>query len=156
MSVDRKLQKEILVHLKTIFPESITLTSLREDRFEKKSFEFNIMYLVDHNLVRRTSSGQYIINAKGIDFIEDDGGLSAILNTVTVKFDAENIRSLMEAELLKANLPEEEKSGIMATLRKLPGKALETVTLELIKKALADPTEILSVIRSVLGPDTNC
>lgn len=44
----------------------------------------------------------------------------------------------------------------MATLRKLPGKALETVTLELIKKALADPTEILSVIRSVLGPDTNC
>lgn len=58
----------------------------------------------------------------------------------------------MEAGLLKANLPEEEKKGIMATLRTLPGKALETVTLELIKKALANPAEALSVIRSALGP----
>lgn len=58
----------------------------------------------------------------------------------------------MEEGLLKANIPQENKDGILAKLRTLPGKALETVTLELIKKALANPAEALSVIRSALGP----
>lgn len=58
----------------------------------------------------------------------------------------------MEEGLLKANISQENKDGILAKLRTLPGKALETVTLELIKKALANPAEALSVIRTALAP----
>ena len=58
----------------------------------------------------------------------------------------------MEEGLLKADIAQDKKDGILAKLRTLPGKALETVTLELIKKALANPAEALSVIRSALGP----
>ena len=91
------------------------------------------------------------LTAKGRD-IFNGGGISSITNTVTVKFDAENIRSLIEEGLLKADMPQESKDGILAKLRALPGKALETVTLELIKKAISNPTEALSTMRTVLGP----
>ena len=39
------------------------------------------------------------ITAKGIDFLEDDGGLSAILGVVTVKLHADTLREMLAKKI---------------------------------------------------------
>ena len=45
------------------------------------------------------------ITAKGLDFLEDDGGLSAILGAITVKLDPDDLRALIAARIEESDLP---------------------------------------------------
>lgn len=91
------------------------------------------------------------ITAKGIDFLTDDGGLSAILNTVTVKFDADNIREMLAQGLMTANLPEEKKGLIKKAIDGASSTALQTVTSKLIEMGMSDPGAAVKAIASVFG-----
>lgn len=175
MITDRELQRFILITLQLSYPNAVSYEHIR-DVFSKKHPEHceyvrplsehpisqNLCYLEEHELVtfKRLKSWDSIddfivdmikITAKGKDFLADDGGLSAILNTVTVKFDADNIRGLIEQGLLKSNLPEEKRHTIREALRSLPGSALQAITTKLIEKALDDPTGALKIIAATIG-----
>lgn len=69
------------------------------------------------------------INNRGIDFLEDDGGLSAILHVVTVKLHADTIKALILAKIEADNsLNEEEKSSLKEALNTIGQTALTTIT----------------------------
>ncbi len=158
------LQKQILSTLTANYPNmtcggeiALDVKTFGDINYTDDQIVREIIYLAEsgalivENVENKIHRMEIRLTAKGRD-IFNGGGISSITNTVTVKFDAENIRSLIEEGLLKADMPQESKDGILAKLRALPGKALETVTLELIKKAISNPTEALSTIRTVLGP----
>ena len=90
MQLDRELQLTLLQELRDNFPNDVAvhrLASYSEDR----QFLGNLIYLREHGLVSGEitavisvggsikSMPWAIITAAGLDFIEDDGGLSAIL-----------------------------------------------------------------------------
>lgn len=114
-----------------------------------------IDYLRDLGLIEASQEVGAIpsvkLTTRGMDFLEEDGGLSATLNAVTVKFDADNIRDLIEQGLLKSNLPEEKRHTIREALRSLPGSTLQAITTKLIEKALDDPTGALKIIAATIG-----
>ncbi len=68
--------------------------------------------------------GAASITAAGLDFLADDGGLSAILGVVTVKVHADTIRDLIAAKIDTADLPVEKKSALKKQLAALPETAL--------------------------------
>ncbi|MBU1002798.1 MAG: hypothetical protein KKE73_09770 [Proteobacteria bacterium] len=70
---------------------------------------------------------------------------------MTVKFDAENIRSMIEAGLLRADLPEKKKGAIREAISKAPGTVLQTITTKLIEKTLDDPMAALKTVALALG-----
>ena len=47
----------------------------------------------------------------GIDFLTDDGGLSAILGVVTVKLHSDTIQALIAAKIDQAEISDSEKAG---------------------------------------------
>jgi hypothetical protein len=68
----------------------------------------NLTYLQGHGLCEPLLSqgvdghfswGGAKITPQGLDFLEDDGGLSAILRTVTVKLHAETLTELLSARI---------------------------------------------------------
>jgi hypothetical protein len=119
------------------------------------------MYLSEHRLVEATVSkvmGSRVpmipivrINAAGIDFLQDDGGLSAILGVVTVRFEAETIKQLIDARLEASGLPEKEKSAIRSKLRELGGDALKEVTKRLLGAALDHWPEAIQTVQTLIG-----
>lgn len=126
--------------------------------------KFNLFYLEGHGLIKFINKDTYInrggpyktlpiisITEKGIDFIQDDGGLSAILNIITVRFDADTIRQLIESGLAKADIPDDEKNSIRHKLKELPGKAMETVVTTLIQSVLTNPTTAMKMVGNALG-----
>jgi len=88
MKVNRAMQRRILEELRDVYPEVIGF--FNTSRFSDQDFQGNLFYLCEHKFIDGTESEELgvprhivwaSITAPGLDFLEDDGGLSAILRT---------------------------------------------------------------------------
>ncbi|MGE4195445.1 MAG: hypothetical protein AB7E51_18835 [Pseudodesulfovibrio sp.] len=170
MPVDRTLQRRILLMLEDFYPNEAA-----EHEYVPILFPENVGEVVDGKpLYKRIDDKQFyketrhldevgfiqinkpynrclILTAKGRDFLEDDGGLSAIVNTITVKFDADNVRELVEAGLFSAHVPEEKQGALMKAIREAPGALLQTAVTKMVEKGMSDPVGTAKVVAGLFG-----
>lgn len=127
-------------------------------KFGKEAgYSGNLHYLLEHGLlvgppVRTTGTPLDLVNVKitaeGLDFLADDGGIGAILRTVTVKFGADQLRQLSEARI--QTLPEgQEKSAVLEKIKTLPAEGLKHFMLRLVDKGIENAPRILELLKSV-------
>lgn len=159
--LDRELQKRLLKALYDIYPAKWKQIIREYDEEHPDVVTFNLYYLSEHGLVQlngyRNVEMSYRpiasagITAKGIDFIQEDGGLSAILGTVMVKLHADTIRDLIEAKILRnEEIPPEEKSSLLKSLRAMPEEAMRQLTHKLIGYGLEQaPSAWAAIIQSL-------
>jgi hypothetical protein len=163
--MDRDLQRRILEYLAekypfTDFPDFLgdifsELPSDEEiERYHKVAF--NINYLQEHGLIsggmiigvdNRPSFYDMKITKTGLDFLEDDGGLSAILGTVTVKLHSDTIKEVIQSKIENSQLPPEKKSRIKFLISTLSGEALKTVTQSLVKDGINSIPDLLTWVK---------
>lgn len=101
---------------------------------DDKVFYDTMMYLRGHALisfdeieVSRVPTGylhNITITSKGLDYTRPDGGLTAQNGTLTVKFDEEQVRLLLQEYVAKAPVDQKEKAGLLAEISKAPATAL--------------------------------
>ena len=165
--IDRNLQREILTELSTSYPESktyeywidaaiaqtadaIETIGEAEEYVSKRSA--NLHYLAGHKLIvfnnKTRFSATVTITEQGIDFLAEDGGLSAILGVVTVKLHSDTIQALLSAKIDEADIPQEEKGRLKAALGKVGDAVLATLTEKAINAISA--TDAVAAIQSVL------
>ena len=163
--LDRDLQREILKELNNIYPDSKTyeywidaaiaqvvgvIETVGEAELYIAKRSANLRYLAEHGLVvcnDKNLSATVKITAKGIDFLTDDGGLSAILGVVTVRLHSDTIQTLLDAKINEANIPPEEKSRLKSILSKMGDVALA----KFIEKAIDAVTspQIINLLQSL-------
>lgn len=90
------------------------------------------------------------ITAKGIDFLEGDGGLTAILGVVTVRLHDETIRDLIAARIQASDLPPEEKTGLLHQLKELRGESIKHLTMKLLDAGLENAQKAIPLIQKAL------
>ncbi|HFK7186602.1 TPA: hypothetical protein ACG0BA_002244 [Serratia odorifera] len=159
---DRDVQRKLLEILFESFPKATDTATLDKIKALYECgdlFIADLFYLEEHELIvsgLRRGGGKFALNssairitAKGIDFIQRDGGLSAILNVQTVRFHSDTITALEEIISL-SNIPEPEKAGIAAKLRELPVSAIEHLTKELVVKGALSLPAALPLIQKFL------
>lgn len=155
MKLDRKLQLAILQRLANSYPDSCAKDKLDSDH---PLFRANVSYLFEHGLIKQkeyrdekmTEPFAIAITAAGMDFLADDGGLTAILGTLTVKLHDETIRHLLEARIEASDLPEEDKKGWQEKLRELRGESIKHLTMKLLDKGAESLPAILDAIQTSL------
>ena len=164
--LNRQFQKQILETLANSYPEPCGLDAIfnlalnpelfisQETLFD--AYKINIAYLGELGLVEKCPSkistdALYRITAKGIDFISDDGGLSAILGVVTVKLHAETIRDLLESKISDASISDDDKNSLKKKLSTLSGEALKELTKELVKKGIEHVPDAISWLQLFLA-----
>lgn len=166
--LDRNLQREILKELNNIYPDSKTyeywidaaiaqvvgvIETVGEAELYIAKRSANLQYLAEHGLVvfvdktRITSTVK--ITAKGIDFLMDDGGLSAILGVVTVKLHSDTIQALIAAKIDQAEISDSEKSWLKKELGKIKDTALSTLTANAINAIPA--ATLVTLLKSAIG-----
>lgn len=157
--IDRALQRQLLERLAESYPERCR-SLLNDIVGEEKPKIANLLYLQEHDLVdaglKQGLSGDYgylgsKITAKGLDFLADDGGLTAVLGTVTVKLHAETIRDLLEAKILSANIPPEEKSRLVKQLGNVGSEALKAITKRLVEKGIENLPDAAQWLHAMLA-----
>ncbi|ELH8606635.1 hypothetical protein Q8V93_000284 [Enterobacter asburiae] len=163
---DRALQLEILNALIDCAPNSLNKVQEREliEKFDNYDhFVASMLYLQMHGLVTSpfvrsdTMAGvEFIFNApvcyiteKGIDFLLADGGLSAILKVQTVRLHNDTIVAL-EDIIRVANMPEDQKKGLISKLRELPADAIKHLTLQLLTQGVLNLPNAIQLIQRAL------
>jgi hypothetical protein len=160
--LDRAVQRQILELLRKHYPLSVH--PVRELGLEKGVGAANLCYLEEHGLcksgIQFDAGGGFsftpsTITAAGLDFLEDDGGLSAILGVVNVKLHADTIRDLIGAKIETSPMPAEEKSKLRKVLAGLSEAGLREATTELVKiglNHLPDAAHWLHFLTPLGGP----
>jgi len=157
--IDRSLQRSLLCWMREAYPSMLRAIPNRICENDKTLY-FNLFYLQEHGLCETLTSqstdghiswGGAKITAKGIDFLEDDGGLTSILGAVTIKLHADTIRSLLAAKIESSPLPPAEKSTLRKTLAGLSDTALQTGTTDLVQLGLQHIPSIGEWLRTLFG-----
>lgn len=149
MKLDRDLQKRILNACAAHYPRALPMEEWDADfdALEEQLLAANLVYLHQHGLlkeaVRIGMGGDILFNVSGMccteagmDFIADDGGLSAILGTVTIKIHEDTLRELLERKILESDTAPEEKSRLVQGLKGLSAEAIKHLTLKLLDEGL--------------------
>lgn len=165
--LDRNLQHEILKELNNIYPDSKTyeywidaaiaqvvgaIETVGEAELYIAKRSANLRYLAEHGLVvcnDKDLSAIVKITAKGIDFLSDDGGLSAIFGVVTVKLHSDTIQALIAAKIDQAEISDSEKSWLKKELGKIKDTALSTLTTNAINAIPA--ATLVTLLKSAIG-----
>lgn len=167
--LNRQLQLQLLELFHKSYPNKTSIR-ISELPFEARIEElnYNLAYLSEHKLIdhakvnkwgaladKNWSDDKALLNGRithlGIDFLEDDGGLSAILGVVTVRLHSETIAEI-EAKILASDQPAEEKSRLLDRLRSMPEEGLRTLTQELVRTGLSRAPEMWeTVLRTLSG-----
>lgn len=155
--LDRELQKKILLALQERYPSlapSGLVGTLAPNAMQ------NLYYLWEHGLIEATWTrvisgdlhcGGARITAKGMDFLADDGGLSAILGVVTVKLHEDTIKALLIDEVEKTDAPAGVKAKLIAQIKAAPAEAVKTVVTEAAKAGLASSPALIPWLQTLLA-----
>jgi hypothetical protein len=153
-----RLQKTILLKLRDIYPEVGEINKLFEPNDQK--LQTNLFYLVEHDLIeseavrnaypmpRQIMTAE--ITARGLDFLEDDGGLGAILNVVTIRLETDTLRQLLETKINASDMPEADKQTLLAKLKSFSGDVLKSVIIKLIEKSL-ERRDMITQLWAIVG-----
>ena len=123
----------------------------------------NLLYLAEHDLIEthiRIGIDNYISMAsfratkKGIDFLADDGGLSAILGVVTIKLHEDSLKALIENKIKSADLPEPEKRLWLDALKTMPAEAAKQLAVRLMDAGISHGPNIMHTVGTFLGITT--
>lgn len=159
MNIDRDMQSRILNQLKDVYPGIKSKSDFTD--YTNVDFNGNIQYLYEHGLIGGHASQKFgqplkltsiTITAKGLDFLEDDGGLGAILGTVTIRFEKDTLRQLLDSKFSTAALPPEKKSAFREALAKISDEGLKTAVKRMTEHAISNIPEMLDFLGRLITP----
>ncbi|WHP06870.1 hypothetical protein QLH32_05640 [Acinetobacter corruptisaponis] len=166
MSLDRSLQLKLLEYMAAKYPYHWDFyNDFPEGSENYEAALRNLYYLMQHELVEKKSltlsnyngTGFNLIihlptiSQKGMDFLADDGGLSAILGVVTIKFEADTLRTILERRINQAEATPEHKQSMIDGIRELPAESIKHLTMKLLDEGLDNLPNAIVLIGTYLG-----
>ena len=140
--LDRHFQLELLQRLAQYYPHSHVGRWQELDEDEAK-VKVNLFYLQEHGLIEAQAKverrfgggfayGSSAITKKGLVFLAEDGGLSAIFGVQVIKLHDDTIRELIANRIIQSELPPPDKKKLLDGLRELPAESIKHLTMKLI------------------------
>ncbi len=131
--LNRGAQHAILEGLQNVYPQAVNVSG---NDGPDHVYRVNIAYLEEHGLVavkwhdgmRERVPVMAKITAKGLDFLQNDGGLGAILGVVTIKLHDDTIRKLLIQKVEASGAEDGVKTSLIAKIKELPAEALGSIT----------------------------
>lgn len=167
MLLDRQLQLDLLNRISECYPFVWDDYLRQPDSEEYFKIAVNLNYLKGHGLIsddstviRHSSTGngggtllimKPKITEKGLDFLKDDGGLTAILGVLTVRFEADTIRTILQLKVDQSDLDPERKQSMIDSLRELPAESIKHLTMKLLDEGLENLPSAIVLIGTYLG-----
>src|SRR5690606_4411194 len=95
------------------------------------------------------TQSQMKITAKGLDFLADDGGLSATLGVVTIRLHDDQVRLILAARIQESDAPVAEKRKSLEQVGEIPADATKHLVHKLIDAGLAQWPAVLAAMQTL-------
>jgi len=159
--INRDLQLKLLQALCECYPNKLNCGNLPDHiQHDLETITANMAYLDEHGLIEAgwfkslNSPVEWTsakLTCRGIDFLRDDGGLTAILGVVTVKFHEDTIKILLENFITHSDLSLPDKRRWISQLQSLPAETTKHLVLKLVDAGLENWSRALPLLQSILG-----
>lgn len=155
MQLDRTKQLAILEALADVYPRytgNLGVDPVTEEELA------NLWYLKEQGLIEgaldMSLSQEFIfqgakITAKGLDFLADDGGISAILGTLTVRLHADTIRDLLLARIDASEAPPDKKSWLRKQLDLASAETIKKIVGSVVDEGIKRAPDLVQLIERV-------
>lgn len=167
MEIDRVIQLEILKYLASFYPDyasdDVWGNLLDIANGNEQALGANLYYLCEQDCIPmdcisnvigsrtpRFIHGSIRITHKGQDVLQGDGGISAIKNTVTVRFHADSL-DFLERCIGNSTHSQQDKHSLIAKLRALPASAIEHLMKKLLDEAFGKLPNAYLLIEKLVG-----
>lgn len=160
MKLDRDAHRKMLEDAAACYPHWVQWDLADFPGLDEEDVAGNLLYLEELGLIKSgvtmALSGDFMwgpgkATAAGLDFIQDDGGYSAILGTVTIKLHEDTLKELMAQKVLDSDLPQADKKRWTDGLRALPADAIKHLSLKLIDVGMSHGPDGLHWLGKYLG-----
>jgi hypothetical protein len=164
MILNRALQQEILIQTANAYPFALSYEELSSGIWkntDEKELARELQYLVENKFLdkdaiffsidNQISLGNVKITSRGMDFLQEDGGLSAILNVVTVRFEPDTLKALLTSKINSADIEAEKKSELMKAVEELPADGLRHVMTRVLDKGMENIPHLIPYLSQVLN-----
>ena len=163
MKVDRDLQWRILECAREKYPGRITPKSVLNEGLEVDSHTLTrqLHYLEEHGVIETLKAHSldrpfatvidFKITCRGIDLLADDGGLSAILGVVKIKFHQESLKDSIAGWIKEESMPQPEKHRWISALGSLSSSGTKYLVRKLIDMGLTHSPDVWHVLERHLG-----
>jgi hypothetical protein len=152
--IDRELQRGILTRLADTYPKMADVGSVFGS--VSKPIMVNLSYLEEHGLLTTSWINRRDdfptgarISARGLDFLADDGGLTAMLGILTVRSDERQLKQILIDRVNSSNEPKDIKTRLIETIRGLPADLTKEAMVEAAKSGLEQIPNIAQWIMSL-------
>lgn len=160
-TLNRDFQLKLLKQLANYYPHA-HVGRWQELNEDEATVKVNMFYLREHQLLETDAQiqpefgGMFVyhsskITHKGLDFLADDGGLSAILGVQVVKLHDDTIRELIAQRIMQSDLAPPDKHKLLDALRELPGESIKHMTMKLIDAGLDKGPSVVQWLASYIG-----
>lgn len=162
MRLNRELQLEIMRKLTDAYPNGVRDVLPADSAGEETLLVYaaNLIYLDQHGLINAGTTklmdggyrfGVLTATQRGMDFMADDGGLSAILGVVTVRLHADTMRDLLVAKIDGSDISPGEKDDLKHRLSRLSGEALKEASKFLIQQGIQQLPDAVQWLEKLLS-----
>ncbi|MBB4113476.1 hypothetical protein FHT80_002802 [Rhizobium sp. BK226] len=156
--LDRQFQNLVLRTLADAYPRSVPLARMFGEEGGNRLL-VNACYLHEHELLQAqfkefldgvVHMGNAKITARGLDFLQDDGGLSAVLGVVTIKIHEDTIKALLIEKVEQSKAEPGIKKRLVDQIRGLPAEAVKVLTVEAVKSGLAHTPDVVAWVAEAM------
>lgn len=156
--LDRSFQRKILDELAHGYPSAVDIPKTFGAQYDNRLL-VNLSYLSEHGLVemklQRYISGDLriytaTITASGLDFLADDGGLSAVLGVVTVKLHEDTVKGLLIQEVAASTADASVKDRLIDRIKELPAEATATLATKVLEAGIAQLPNAVGLLQKLL------
>lgn len=130
------------------------------DEIDRETLYQCLAYLSLHGLIKsrcdRSADGFWSwggveLTAKGLDYLSEDGGITAEEKTITVKLDGDTIKALLCRAVDDTAAPEGAKTDVKQKVKALGAEALKDLTSSLISKGIENAPGLVQWLGTTLG-----
>ena len=162
--LDRDFQWQLLELLANYYPHSHVGRWAELDENEGK-VKVNLIYLMEHGLIESDAKvekrfgggfayGCSRLTKKGMDFIAEDGGLSAIFGVQIIKLHDDTVRELIIQRIMADDSQPAYKHKLLDALRELPAESIKHLTMKLLDLGLDKGPDAMRWLSNYLLPGT--
>jgi hypothetical protein len=157
MIMDRDLQREILEGLRESYPDEVSFREIPGS--EHPHFTGNLYYLAEQELVEaeilRTARGREVKNARitadGLDFLEDDGGLEAVRQSMTLRLAEDQVKEILYRRIDKSSGDKAKKEELKGRVEELSGDLFRQYLVGLLEQVLNNSMDPVPMIENSLS-----
>lgn len=157
--LSRELQLRILKEYASVYPQMVHENWIY-DGFTPDQARANVFYLSEHGLIEAKWNhmldggvvvGALRISAKGMDFLQDDGGLGAILGVLTVRLHDDTIRALLIQKVQESDEPDGVKARLVDAIKSAPAETLKTLTQKAVEAGIQSLPNAVQLLQGWLA-----